>query len=79
MKWFDASEAAKIGVELADQFAPLPASLSGTHADQSASGKQGDLRSILQRADSEVRGLQLNFYKEIKFITYLFSKSNNYH
>jgi tetratricopeptide (TPR) repeat protein len=67
MKWFDASEAAKIGVELADQFAPLPATLSGTHADKSASGKQGDLRRILQRADSEVRGLQLNFYKKAKF------------
>ncbi len=68
MQWFDASEAAKIGVELADQFAPLPATLSGTHGSQSSSGKQGDeLRRILQRADSEVRGLRLNFYKKAKF------------
>jgi tetratricopeptide (TPR) repeat protein len=68
MKWFDASEAAKIGAELADQFAPQPAMRSGTHGNQSASSKQGDdLHRILQRADREVRGLELNFYKKAKF------------
>jgi tetratricopeptide (TPR) repeat protein len=68
MKWFDASEAAKIGAELADQFAPQPVTRSGTHDHQSASSKQGDdLRRILQKADREVRGLGLNFYKKAKF------------
>jgi tetratricopeptide (TPR) repeat protein len=68
MKWFDASEASKIGAELADQFAPQTATRSGTHGNPSASSKQDDdLHRILQRADREVRGLQLNFYKKAKF------------
>jgi tetratricopeptide (TPR) repeat protein len=67
-EWFDASEAAKIGAELADQFAPLHAAHTGMHGNQSESRKQGDdLRVILQRADREVRGLRLNFYKKAKF------------
>jgi tetratricopeptide (TPR) repeat protein len=60
LQWFDASEATKIGVELADQFA--------AHGSQSAPRKQGDdLHLILQRVDREVRGLALNFYKKAKF------------
>jgi tetratricopeptide (TPR) repeat protein len=68
LEWFDASEAAKIGAELADQFAPLHATRAGMHGNQSASSKQGDdLHVILQRADREIRGLRLNFYKRAKF------------
>jgi tetratricopeptide (TPR) repeat protein len=68
LEWFDASEAAKIGAELADQFAPQYVTRAGKHADQSAPSKQGDeLHVILQRADREVRGLRLNFYKKAKF------------
>ena len=67
MQWFDASEATKIGVELADQFAPQQASPAATGGNQSAPRKQGDeLRLILERADREVRGLRLNFYKKAK-------------
>jgi tetratricopeptide (TPR) repeat protein len=65
MKWFDASEVAKIGAELADQFAPQRA---GMHGNQSEPSKQdGELHVLLQRADREVRGLRLNFYKKAKF------------
>jgi tetratricopeptide (TPR) repeat protein len=68
LEWFNASEAAKIGAELADQFAPLDATRAGIHGNQSASSKRGDdLNVILQRADREVRGLRLNFYKKAKF------------
>jgi tetratricopeptide (TPR) repeat protein len=68
LEWFNASEAAKIGAELADQFAPQQATRAGTHSIQSASKKQGDdLHLILQRADRDVRGLRLNFYKKAKF------------
>jgi tetratricopeptide (TPR) repeat protein len=68
MKWFDASEASKIGAELADQFAPQRATSAGVHGNQSAPSKQnGELHVLLQRADREVRGLRLNFYKKAKF------------
>src|SRR5271156_1368036 len=68
MQWFDASEATKIGVELADQYAPQAISPGATRGNQSAPRKHGDeLRLILQRADREVRGLRLNFYKKAKF------------
>jgi tetratricopeptide (TPR) repeat protein len=68
MEWFDASEATKIGVELADQFAPQQASPAAAQGNQSAPSKLSDsLQAILQRADREVRGLRLNFYKKAKF------------
>jgi tetratricopeptide (TPR) repeat protein len=67
LQLFDASEAIKIGVELADQFAPPQVARAVTHADQSARPNPGDeLHAILQRADREVRGLRLNFYKKAK-------------
>ncbi|HMH28192.1 MAG TPA: sulfotransferase [Steroidobacteraceae bacterium] len=67
LQWFDANQAAKIGVELADQFAPQPAP-AAAHGIQSAPREQGDgLHAILQRADREVRTLRLNFYKKAKF------------
>jgi tetratricopeptide (TPR) repeat protein len=67
MKWFDAGEATKIGADLADQFAPQRATRAGKHGNQSAPKQDDDLHRLLQRADREVRGLQLNFYKKAKF------------
>ena len=68
MQWFDASEAAKIGVALADQFAPQQESSAATNGSQSAPRKPGaEIHAILQRADREVRGLRLNFYQKAKF------------
>jgi hypothetical protein len=61
LEWFDTSEAAKIGVELADQFARQQLSLA-TQVDQSTLIKQGDqLRAILQSADREVRPFTAKF------------------
>ena len=66
-KWFDADEAARIGAELADAFAPKRA--AGSSARQSAVPRKSDdaLQAILRRVDTEVRGLQLNFYKKARF------------
>lgn len=66
--WFNASEAAKIGVALADQFAPQGVTNSTTHDKKSARIEpDAILQDVLQRADREVRSLQLNFYKKAKF------------
>src|ERR1700692_36955 len=56
LAWLNGREAAEIGVALADQFAPqsLP------------SGASGSMERLLQRADSDVRPLNLNFYKKAK-------------
>jgi tetratricopeptide (TPR) repeat protein len=54
LAWFNGREASEIGVALADQFV----------APQSAAS--GSLEQLLQRADSDVRPLNLNFYKKAK-------------
>ncbi len=54
LAWFNGREASEIGVALADQFA----------APQS--GASGSVEQLLQRADSDVRPLNLNFYKKAK-------------
>ncbi|MGO9932123.1 MAG: sulfotransferase [Steroidobacteraceae bacterium] len=54
LTWFNGREAAEIGAALADEFA----------ARASASGS---IEQLLQRADREVRPLQLNFFKKAKF------------
>jgi tetratricopeptide (TPR) repeat protein len=66
--WLNASEAAKIGVALADQFAPQQVPNATTPGTKSTSSRPSELlQEILQRADSDVRGLHLNFYKKAKF------------
>ena len=68
LEWFDASEGSRIGVELADQFAPPQSAPVVTGGNSSAQRKQaGSLQALLDRADREVRGLRLNFYKKAKF------------
>jgi tetratricopeptide (TPR) repeat protein len=57
LEWFNAKEAAKIGIALADQFAP----------QRAARERDNVLQEILQRADREVRSLRLSFYKKAKF------------
>src|ERR1700731_5461120 len=52
--WLNAREAAEIGAALADEFAPQ-------------SNSAGSMEHLLRRADSEVRPLDLNFYKKAKF------------
>jgi tetratricopeptide (TPR) repeat protein len=54
LDWFNSREAAQVGAALADEFA----------AQGNASGS---MEQLLQRADSAVRLLHLNFYKKAKF------------
>jgi tetratricopeptide (TPR) repeat protein len=63
--WLNGREAAEIGAALADEFAPRTESaVTGGPASKRTSGS---MEQLLQRADSEVRPLQLNFYKKAKF------------
>jgi tetratricopeptide (TPR) repeat protein len=64
LAWLDAREAAEIGIALADEFAPRSTSVVQGSAQSSPSGS---LEQLLQRAEREVRPLQLNFYKKAKF------------
>ena len=63
--WLNAHEAAKLGVALADEFAPQANSAVSQAAPQS--GGSQSMEQLLRRADSEVRPLHLNFYKKAKF------------
>jgi Flp pilus assembly protein TadD len=60
LQWFNSSEATKIAIELADQFAPH-------QATPAAKNTGNELAGILERADQEVRALRLTFYKKAKF------------
>src|ERR1700686_3173938 len=64
LAWLDAREVAEIGVALADEFAPRSTSVAQGSAQSSPSGS---LEQLLRRADSDLRPLQLNFYKKAKF------------
>jgi tetratricopeptide (TPR) repeat protein len=63
--WFNGREAAQIGSALADEFAPR--SGPDLTQDWAQGGTSGSREQLLRRADSEVRPLQLNFYKKAKF------------
>ncbi len=65
LAWLDGREAAEIGAALADEFAPRTESV--VHEVQRKSSTSGSMEQLLRRADSEVRPLQLNFYKKAKF------------
>lgn len=64
LAWFNGREASEIGVALADQFAPRANSAESRGLPQS--GASGSVEQLLQRADSDVRPLNLNFYKKAK-------------
>lgn len=65
LAWLNGREAAEIGAALADEFAPKTE--SAVAKDSPQSGGSGSIDLLLRRADSEVRPLQLNFYKKAKF------------
>jgi tetratricopeptide (TPR) repeat protein len=65
LAWLNGREAAEIGVALADEFAPK-AEFAVAKASRQGDGS-GSMDLLLRRADSEVRPLQLNFYKKAKF------------
>jgi tetratricopeptide (TPR) repeat protein len=54
LAWFSGREAAQIGAALADEYAP-------------GADSTGSMEQLLRRADSDVRPLQLNFFKKAKF------------
>ena len=65
LTWLNGREAANIGAALADEFAPrTEADVTGGQPDKRT---PGSMEQLLRRADSEVRPLQLNFYKKAKF------------
>jgi Flp pilus assembly protein TadD len=64
LAWFSGREAAEIGITLADQFAPQSNSAVPQGSQQSA--PFGSMEQLLRRADSDVRPLDLNFYKKAK-------------
>jgi tetratricopeptide (TPR) repeat protein len=69
LKWFNAREAADLGVALADQFAAATATQPAPV--RSSEGKRKENASALaqlhERADREVRPLELNFYQKARF------------
>src|SRR5258706_6741423 len=65
LAWLNGREAAEIGAALADEFAQKPESAAAKGSRQG--GGSGSMDLLLRRADSEVRPLQLNFYKKAKF------------
>jgi tetratricopeptide (TPR) repeat protein len=65
LAWLNAREAAEIGAALADEFAPRTESAATRGSPQSSAS--GSMEQLLQRADTEVRPLQLNLYKKAKF------------
>jgi len=65
LAWLNGREAAEIGAALADEFAPrIESAVTG---GQAAKRTSGSMEQLLRRADSDVRPLQLNFYKKAKF------------
>jgi tetratricopeptide (TPR) repeat protein len=68
LNWFNGREAAAIGTTLADLYALQTAPGVATRDKKAAKNGPGSaLREILERADREVRALQLNFYKKARF------------
>jgi Flp pilus assembly protein TadD len=68
LKWFNSREAAELGVALADQFAAaaaLPAPVRGSEGKRKEHATA--LEQLHERADREVRPLELNFYQKARF------------
>lgn len=65
LEWLSGREAADIGVALADQFAPRSPSAGSQRSSQDNDAES--MKQLLRRVDSEVRPLQLSFYKKAKF------------
>ena len=68
LKWFNASEAADVGAALADEFAAATA--PQTAPVRGSEGKRKErattLEELHERADREVRPLELNFYQKAR-------------
>ena len=66
-KYFNASEAAEIGVSLADQFASGVNLVRSEKKSPKVPGSR--IQEILARADRDVRPLQLNFTRKRSSLT----------
>lgn len=65
--WFNASEAAKIGIELAEKLVPGAANPGETPANKlTREILVGDLQMVFQQAERQLSGLSLNFFKKAK-------------
>lgn len=62
--WLNARQAAEIGMALADEFAPRAKAAESTPPQSRA---PGSMEKLLDRAETDVRPLQLNFYQKAKF------------
>jgi Flp pilus assembly protein TadD len=69
LKWFNAREAADLGVALADEFAAATARRSAPVRGSEGKRKEqaSALEQLHERADREVRPLELNFYQKARF------------
>ena len=65
LAWLNAHEAAELGAALADDYAPPTNPAVGQGSPRTI--PPGSIQHLLRRADSEVRPLQLNFFKKAKF------------
>ena len=69
LKWFNAREAADLGAALADQYAAAaarrPSPAPGTEGKRKEHATA--LNELRERADREVRPLELNFYQKARF------------
>lgn len=65
LDWFNSREAALLGTALADEFAPKTAAAPTRNSARDRASSP--MEQLLRRADSQVRSLQLNFYKKAKF------------
>ena len=66
-KWLDAREAAGVGLALADQFDLAPEETAGSGRLGPKKNRASAMEDLLSRADADVRGLRLNFYKKARF------------
>jgi tetratricopeptide (TPR) repeat protein len=67
LKWFNAREAADLGVALADQFAAAAALATMRNSEGKRKGHAAALEQLHERADREVLPLELNFYQKARF------------
>jgi Flp pilus assembly protein TadD len=69
LKWLNAREAADLGVALADQFAAAAAARAAPVRGSEGKRKEHSsaLEQLHERADREVRPLELNFYQKARF------------
>jgi len=69
LKWFNAREAADLGVALADQFAAAAALRTAPVRGSEGTRKEhaSALEQLHERADREVRPLEMNFYQKARF------------